>query len=583
MEVTVNNKQIFLPTDAKISIERNSPVLDSDKGDFSYPIEIPARPNNNILGFPGRLTRKSALPEQIFRMKDHRLNVLAGVVDYDDDGCTSDSLSIIFKSAASRLYSFINDKTLRDLNFGGMEIWGDDANLVQFEAVLSEWNGYNTDVAPAYGAILAPCGLKDGDTLKIANRVDPATGNMAPDYDTTGQIVYHGYSRPRMKIDELFMFQFFIWYVLERIFLDAGYTIGTNDLKDSDYANTVLLTNPMRVTGYWMPEYTYPPTQTLLPEENRMFPYDVISFKDLMPSVDVGDFMEAVESMFALQFKIDELRGTVDILFKDNIFQKQPISNHRLKLLEGMKTSALPEFTGYRLAYGSQDNSDDTEEDFVVSRTIITATLPDPELEGEVVYFPQYDSYYETIDNDGTLEWKRIGRLKAVSSGSDPYFEREIKLKVPANVAGGGAEVPQITASLSTKEQSSGVVAELQSAYVSMYRGVGQLSDITFPLLCAEKFTLYDESLSYVQVGFDEHLQLIDWFESGGLRDIQLNFLTAMVGARHFVCQFKATLVDVLLLQFDERYAFPDFIALFEKISYDLPFDGIVEIEGYAK
>ena len=137
------------------------------------------------------------------------------------------------------------------------------------------------------------------------------------------------------------------------------------------------------------------------------------------------------------------------------MFAPDAIVRKNLVELDGWKHNPTPENVGYALRYESQDDSYDTEEDFEVTRITFDSELPTPEIEGEVIHFTIYDRYYVCEkDSDENLIWKRIGRLKGVveynneDDDKGDLFETEINAKIPVQVAGLGAEVPQISVSL---------------------------------------------------------------------------------------------------------------------------------------
>jgi hypothetical protein len=57
MKLIIGNLPISIPADASISMERSNPAINDEVGSFSYPFPVPARPNQQILGWPGDLKR----------------------------------------------------------------------------------------------------------------------------------------------------------------------------------------------------------------------------------------------------------------------------------------------------------------------------------------------------------------------------------------------------------------------------------------------------------------------------------------------------------------------------------------------
>ena len=117
MKLTVNNNLIYMPSDAKISIEKNSPVLNDDTGTFSYPFPVPTAPNQKTLGWPGRLQRVGNIPDRSFVLEDCGLQVLKGEVDYTD-GVTRDEVGLVLKSCMTEFNKKAEGAILSDFDFG---------------------------------------------------------------------------------------------------------------------------------------------------------------------------------------------------------------------------------------------------------------------------------------------------------------------------------------------------------------------------------------------------------------------------------------------------------------------------------
>jgi len=63
MKLTIGGKQVALPINGKISIERLSPLMNDDSGSYSFPFPVPTLPNQQNLGWPGNLNRVGDIAE----------------------------------------------------------------------------------------------------------------------------------------------------------------------------------------------------------------------------------------------------------------------------------------------------------------------------------------------------------------------------------------------------------------------------------------------------------------------------------------------------------------------------------------
>jgi len=131
--------------DASISIERSTPLLNDDTGSFSFPFAVPTLPNQQNLGWPGKLQRSGDIPDQTFILEDSGLQVFRGEVDYDD--ITANEIVLILKSGYSEFTKKMEGKKLEEIDYGN-EPWpaSDDyyMTIPKIFDKLAEWNTANT-------------------------------------------------------------------------------------------------------------------------------------------------------------------------------------------------------------------------------------------------------------------------------------------------------------------------------------------------------------------------------------------------------------------------------------------------------
>ncbi len=563
MKLTINKQLIQMPIDAKISIERTSPVLNEKTGTFSYPFPVPTLPNEKALGYPGRLQRVGYLSSKEFVLEDGGLQILRGEIDFDD-GATRPETGLILKSSLTDFNSIAKNKKLSDLDYGSLYLWPEGPITDDVEARINAWNIYNTNGGDI-DSPMAPCVIESGGSVIEVNRVNAATGNFDPNIDWSTFV---------LNVRLYYMFQFRIRWILPQILEAFGYEVLEDEFAavSNVFKDAVIFSNPLLINGTWARDGggTY--------VTKKVTPYGSINYGDLMPDVLITDFLQAIANMFCIYFDFNERKKTVSIRWKETIFTAAPETAVKLVELDSWKHNVNPETTGYALRYEAQDNEDDTEEDFLVTEEITGSTIPEPEYEGQLIHYQLYDRYYlAKLNESDALYWSRFGRLKGITSGEGELYEQPIKAKIPEQVKMMGAEGPQLKISLDDYQKEGGVAARLSDLYISVYRGKSQLTGLNFPLLCAEETTLADPDLSYSPVQYlTSNLQPKCLINSH--QDF-LNFKGNTIGATKYL---RLSLRDVINLKWNKRYVINGIPILINKINYELPHKGICKIEAYT-
>ena len=99
MKLTINNKAIALPVGGTISLERVSPFMNDNSGSYSFPFPVPTLPNQQNLGWPGKLERIGDVIDQTFILEESGVQILRGSVEYDS--VTKDEIGLILQSGAT--------------------------------------------------------------------------------------------------------------------------------------------------------------------------------------------------------------------------------------------------------------------------------------------------------------------------------------------------------------------------------------------------------------------------------------------------------------------------------------------------
>ena len=544
MKLTIAGKQIALPIDAKISIQQSSPALNDDTGSFSFPFPVPTIPNQQLLGWPGKLQRWGDLPDQAFVLEDSGLQIFNGEVEYDL--VTRNEIGVILKSGHTVFRSKMDGKKLGDIDYG-FENWL-PANYTTQEvtAKLVEWDTANTTSNHKY--VVSPIAINDALTGtnidEYVNKIDKLTGNLK--YDTGGT---------RINLN-LYMLQFRAYFLLEKIFDSAGYTILTNELRVSEFSNLVVFSRIINVT-YGSTRFGIPG----LDQTGNLY------YSKLMPDVSVIEFVDNIANLLCMFYDIDERRKTVSILFKKNIFE----STDDLKMVElaGWQHSEEKNEGGFKLGYKAQDSDLDTKTDYIPDREV--SGLPAATIEGEIVHVTSQDNDYITVKNGELLEWKEIGRLKEYISGNGSVSV-ELELKVPHAVAHpDGYPLPKLELTPLNRSYAFGAILE---TIVSLYHGRKEVNSVGIPYLSADCWGIADGW----SIGLTPYLAPEYLYEK-----IYSEFLNWKgYRARRFTKYIQLTLPEVLLLRWDRKYVIDGTEIILDKVNFELPHYGIVKIEGYT-
>ena len=544
MKLTISGKHIALPIDAKISIQQSSPALNDDTGSFSFPFPVPTAPNQQVLGWPGKLQRSGNLPDQTFVLEDSGLQIFNGEVEYDL--VTRNEIGVILKSGHTVFRSKMDGKKLGDIDYG-YETWlPADYTTQEVMAKLTEWDAANTTNNQKY--VVSPIAINDAlastNIDEYVNKIDKLTGNLK--YDSGGT---------RINLN-LYMLQFRAYFMLEKIFESAGYTILTNELRTSEFSNLIVFSRIINVT-YGSTRFGIPG----LEQTGNLY------YSKLMPDVPIIEFVDNIANLLCMFYDIDERRKTVSILFKKNIFE----SNDDLKMVElaGWQHSEEKNEGGFKLAYKAQDSDLDTKTDYIPDREVVS--LPAATIEGEIVHVTSQDNDYITVKNGELLEWKEIGRLKQYVSGNGSVSV-ELDLKIPSAVAHpDGYPLPKLELTPLNRSYAFGAI---QETIVSLYHGRKEVNSVGIPYLSADCWGIADGW----SIGLTPYLAPEYLYEK-----VYSEFLNWKgYRARRFTKYIQLTLPEVLLLRWDRKYVIDGTEIILDKINFELPHYGTMKIEGYT-
>ena len=547
MKLSIANQPIAIPQDATISIEKSSPVLEADAASFSYPFPVPRLPNQFALGWPGKLERLWELPGNMdpfwgnppttFILEDQGIQILSGEVEFDD--IDDKEIGIILKSGSNEFASKIKEKKMADVDFGSEAWLGNITTWALFDAKRAEWNAYNvTENSPV---IAVKWSMNNED-------------NSAEILGNTWQVLL---TKPEYVP---FGLQFKAWYLIEKIFEFFGYTILVDHLKTSEFVNLIVFTCPFyfKFSGAEPNIQIWPPVYK-------------INYAEIMPDITVQDFLDGIKSIPGLVFLIDDRSKQVTITFLRSLFARESIDPMSITELKGWIHREHETTDGFELAYQSQDDANDTKIDYAIDE-VVENTLPTLYSEGRIVHVNSVSRDYITLkkSSDSSLYWSMIGRLKPYISGKGG-LKIEFPVKVPPTHDLDDVMHPYLGIDPAKK---SGVlyliINDMTDLYVSLYRGIVRfgVGGTSQPLICAEKYV----------AGITPSLVPADLYT-----DVYYDYLIwKSLRARPFTKYIQLTLPQLISLQWDKRYCISGIWVILDKINYELPYKGVVKIEGYT-
>ena len=587
MKLTIAGNQIALTEGTVISIERSTPFLNDDTGSFSFPFPVPTLPNQRVLGWPGNLERAGDIPDQTFVLEDSGLQILLGEVDYDE--ITVNEIGIILKSGFTEFTKRMEGKKLGDIEYGG-ETWPINTPQVPWttEALTPITNGINNKLLEWDAANTTNNGKYVVCPFFISRSDAPAWGFVeevnAHTYDVNYAMGRVSFFRPWSNIGQTsgygyqeasYSLQFYVSFVLRKIFENAGYTIGVDDFFDSEFNNAIIYSNIIHIA---MSVKNSEPV-AVIPSLTSL------EYKTLMPKIEILDFLKMIQDMFCVMYEIDELKKEVQIKFKKNIFLPENLDGMKIVEMAGWSHMEQKAFKGFALRYKDQDDELDTFTEWP-EISIVKLTLPAPTVEGEI-FQSSYDRSFITEKNDAdTLVWKEVGRLKEVKTG-EGEFEVELNVNVPKQTTylcnGLNFECPSILsisknpsipsfAGYGVNVLNKPAVTFVEALYVTLYHGRKTFTTIGTPYTSFDRYSrdgTIDTGMSLKPAYlYDKvYLEFINW---------------QTYRARGFTKYIQLSLLQLLALQWGKRYMINGTVVILDKINYDLPYTGTVEISGFS-
>ena len=544
MNLTIAGKPVALKTDTVIGIIRSSPALNDETGTYSLPFPTPTSPNQDNLGRPGCLQRVGDIPEQTFILGDNGLQIARGVVDYGD--VTNEEIGTILKSGITEFRSHMWGKKLGEIGYGSESWLPAQFTTQQVTAKLLEWDTANTTSNGKY--VVPPFSIPSAVSYltEYVNKITKTTGKLA--YNTGGT----------RQSTNLYMLHFRVYFILEKIFESAGYTVLSDDLKTSEFCDLVMYSRFINIYAGSV-HFGIPG----LEQTGQLY------YSKLMPDVTVLQFIDNISKLLCLMYDIDERNKTVKILFKKNIFNAGNIDPLKMVELTGWKHSEEKQPGGFIIKYAQQYDPLDTKTDYIPDREV--SVLPAATEEDEVVKVTTLANDYITVLNGEVLEWKQIGRLKEFTDGNGKE-KVELEIKVPRMTAHpDGYPVPRLEIKPLNRSYAFAAFTDI---IVCLYHGRKLLNSIGIPYSSGDRWGIVPgltwEATPYLSPEY-LYTHLYEDF---------LNWKAYR--ARGFSKYVELSITEVLNLRFDKKYVIGGVEVILDKINFELPHKGVVKIEGYT-
>ena len=543
IKLTVDNQDIVMPVDATISIEKNSPVLNEEVGSFSYPFPVPTEENRAVLGYPGRLERASNIPVKSFRLEENGVQILSGEMEIDN--VTSAETGMILQSGNSEFSKRMKDKMLGEIDYGH-ESW--PSGPVPVATKLAYWDTRNTVSNGKYvvAPFVTPFVVAEIGVI-TANAQKKVSGNSTLAGDGDFAFKY-------------FCLQFLISFVYRTIFLKSGYVIKEDQFIESEFNKAILFGNLLQLgdsyDSFGVPSF--------------------LEYSSLMPEVKILDFLQRISGLFCLSFDINETKKEVYVRFKKGIFSNESLSSLKITELTGWDHTEKRAVKGFSLRLGSQDSELDTEYDYKIGNSGLYL-LPAPTPEGATYRLTSLDRDYRVIKNDaGALEWKEIGRLKEYREGNGENVI-DIDVNIPAQqknkyfLVADEYECP-------TKQEASypgnSRIKTTSELSVCLYHGRKTFSECLVPYLSFDRYSMTGGTI------IDTGLSLKpSYLYKNGYKEF-LNWQTYR--ARECTKYIELTLSEAVALEWGKRYMISGMPILLNQVSFELPYRGIVKINGFT-
>jgi hypothetical protein len=562
MKLLVDNKELVLDPEQIIGIEKSSPILNDDADSFSYNFTVPTENNQKVLGFPGRLQRVGNISSKNFVLEEDGAVIARGKIGFDS--ITRRNTVIYLKSGNTEFTKLMDGKKISDLDLGS-EPWMTEYSIERMNEIRTWWNAHNRDFLvynSEYKYTVLPLRINTtlsfiaGDNLHVNNVIITSESEQilgapidanAPGGGTIGLRIY--------------CLQWSVGHLIDMIMKAAGYSVIENQILTTEWKRLLVFGKLIlgRRVAY-----------------NNLFYYlnESLSYKDTVPDVDVNDFVETIKKLLCISIDFNDINKTVKIYFKKNVFTNQ------IKILRNetadWEHGELEELAGFLLGFGDQQDELATESEYIITETVdVVTNLPGAgaDYEDQIYHVTANNRDYKCVKEGESYSWERIGRLTSYREGDGenevnidaiiPYFIR------PEGYTDTYFELPHLEYTLSTFDK---FFVDMGMLAFIFYHGSQIINGTTHYLTNADKLSV-DGSVDFGRSLTPEYLY----------QQVYRDFISWETYRKKAVTKYLVmSLREVLALEWARRYKISDSVIILDKIKFDLPYEGIIEVEGYT-
>lgn len=317
LNISINGESLDLFPDTRLELERNNPFLQLAEaiiGTYSFPFSVKnTAKNNRLLGYSGTWQKVISSTGIDAVLLDGGIPMFRGKIKVEEtepnlNDADKTSISCYFLTEVSGFFQEVKNKKLTEVDYEGDRVFNGVATDVDKifinTHVLNIMNGVSGPYDYAFFPVKNTQWTAGPRTdIDIINYVWWApTNNIATEYDRA----YVPY--PKLK------------YVLQRIFIDAGWSLEGDHLTEATFEKIHLLGNKALKWGYYT--ITSGPVWTF-------YDYVTINLQQHVPEVDVSAFLIAIMNRLGIWFDFDNhgRKATMYLLNTLSDMQAQDISS----------------------------------------------------------------------------------------------------------------------------------------------------------------------------------------------------------------------------------------------------------------
>jgi len=410
MELFISGKQVAMNVDALIQVNFVNQLLQR-QGFFSYPFEVPLRPNLEIFGYL-RIATAVKPTDLKFELRNFGVTICRGNVAIDT--FDRDVVAIILQNESSEFWKTTGEMFMDEFDFGG-----ETNQLLSTQQVVDKWTASASSVYPAspyscypvYAPNLLvstfnnqPVYIAGGYPGPYANAWDHANNKLFATIPPSE-------SRTGLLSGNIFTLNFYVRYLIDKIITSSGYFKDADDLASiSDFSKLTIISL------------------------NQVFGYYNILYKRSLPHIKIADFMKSLEDAFGIMLVIDVLKGTISVRLRKNLMQKSEGKNYSKMRVMTEKVTMEANPTGYTVKWKDADEDDRNYSGWATDATITEVALisnifpPQSTWYDLLLHVIQNDRYYicriqdKTVDTDPDVWlWVPIGvfRTKVIGDGKE--------------------------------------------------------------------------------------------------------------------------------------------------------------------